>query len=93
MIVALVSALHAQRWAAPPAAAADAGAGAAGPAPRTAAAAGARVLVCAQSNAAVDELVVRLAHGFLNSPDGALRCAPGAPRAGRLAALGSAAAA
>jgi len=78
VIVALVSALHAQRRAAPPGAAADAGAGAAGPTQRPAAAAGARVLVCAQSNAAVDELVVRLAHGFLNSADGAVRCAPGA---------------
>ena len=75
VIVALVSALHAQRWAAPPAAAA--GAGAAGAARRPAAAAAARVLVCAQSNAAVDELVVRLAHGFLDSADGAVRCAPG----------------
>jgi len=83
VIVALVSALHAQRWAAPPgggpapAAAAGAGAAAAGAARRRAAAAAARVLVCAQSNAAVDELVVRLAHGFLDSADGAVRCAPG----------------
>ncbi len=77
VIVALVSALHAQRGAAPPAAAAGAGAGAAGAARRPAAAAAARVLVCAQSNAAVDELVVRLAHGFLDSADGAVRCAPG----------------
>ncbi len=77
VIVALVSALPAQRWAAPPAAAAGAGAGAAGAARRPAAAAAARVLVCAQSNAAVDELVVRLAHGFLDSADGAVRCAPG----------------
>lgn len=70
-IVALVSAFHAQRRAAPAAAA-----GALeelGGDPEAVPPSGVRVLVCAQSNAAVDELVVRLAHGFYDGSDGVQR--------------------
>ena len=47
--------------------------------PVLAAAGALRVLVCAQSNAAVDELALRLSTGILDSDSGKSRFLPGLP--------------